>query len=94
MPTRFCGARGSRPSPQAIKLPEDKIKDLVKSIHSVLKDAEKQILQSNPDIINGEVRDFMLIHNAKKKHSPKGAPILIKEAGRKTYYTEEQVLYS
>jgi formamidopyrimidine-DNA glycosylase len=52
----------------------------VKSIHSVLKDAEEKILASNPDIINGEVRDFMLIHNSKKKHSPKGAPILIKEA--------------
>jgi formamidopyrimidine-DNA glycosylase len=76
------------------KIPEDKVKDLVKSIHSVLKDAEKQIIKSNPDIIAGEVRDFMLIHNAKKKHSPKGAPILINEASRKTYYTEEQELYS
>lgn len=76
------------------KIPEDKIHDLVKSIHSVLKDAEKQILKSNPEIINGEVRDFMLIHNSKKKESPNGAPILIKEAGRKTYYTEEQTLYS
>jgi formamidopyrimidine-DNA glycosylase len=85
---------GISPFSASNKLPEDKIEDLVKSIHSVLKDAEKQILKSNPDIINGEVRDFMLIHNSKKKHSPNGAPILIKEAGRKTYYTEEQTLYS
>jgi formamidopyrimidine-DNA glycosylase len=76
------------------KIPDDKVKDLVKSIHSVLKDAEKQIIKSNPDIIAGEVRDFMLIHNSKKKTSPKGAPILINEASRKTYYTEEQELYS
>ncbi|MBD1367096.1 Fpg/Nei family DNA glycosylase [Mucilaginibacter sp. ZT4R22] len=85
---------GISPFSVSNKLPEDKIKDLVKSIHSVLKDAEQQILKSNPDIINGEVRDFMNIHNSKKKHSPKGAPILIKEGTRKTYYTEEQTLYS
>jgi formamidopyrimidine-DNA glycosylase len=75
------------------KIPEDKVKDLVKSIQSVLKDAEKQIIKSNPDIIAGEVRDFLLIHNAKNKKSPKGAPILIEEKPRKTYYTEEQELY-
>jgi formamidopyrimidine-DNA glycosylase len=85
---------GISPFSASNKLPEDKIKDLVKSIHSVLKDAEQQILKSNPDIINGEMRDFMNIHNSKKKHSPKGAPILIKEGSRKTYYTEEQTLYS
>ena len=75
------------------KIPADKVKDLVKSIHDVLKDAEKQIIKSNPDIIAGEVRDFMLIHNSKKKHSPKGAPIIVDDASRKTYYTEEQELY-
>ncbi|MEO7213584.1 DNA-formamidopyrimidine glycosylase family protein [Mucilaginibacter sp.] len=85
---------GISPFSASNKLPEDKIKDLISSIHSVLKDAEKEILKSNPDIINGEVRDFMNIHNSKKKHSPKGAPILIKEGTRKTYYTEEQTLYS
>ncbi len=85
---------GISPFSASNKLPEDKIKDLVKSIHSILKDAEQQILKSNPDIINGEVRDFMNIHNSKKKQSPKGAPILIKEGSRKTYYTEEQTLYS
>ncbi|QHS56196.1 Fpg/Nei family DNA glycosylase [Mucilaginibacter sp. 14171R-50] len=75
------------------KIPEGKVKDLVGSIHSVLKNAEKEIIKANPDIIAGEVRDFMLIHNSKKKHSPKGAPILIDEKSRKTYYTEEQELY-
>jgi formamidopyrimidine-DNA glycosylase len=76
------------------KIPDGKVKDLLKSIHSVLKHAEEEIIKSNPDIIAGEVRDFMLIHNSKKKQSPTGAEILIKEAGRKTYYTEEQELYS
>jgi formamidopyrimidine-DNA glycosylase len=76
------------------KIPEEKVKVLLKSIKGVLKKAEKSILKSHPDIISGEIRDFMLIHNSKKKQSPEGAPIEIKTAnGRKTYYTKEQTLY-
>jgi len=85
---------GISPFSAGNKIPEEKIKDLVKSIRSVLGHAEKQILQANPDIINGELRDFMNIHQAKKKQSPTGATIHIKDGSRKTYYTEEQVLYS
>jgi formamidopyrimidine-DNA glycosylase len=85
---------GISPFSVSNKIPADKIKDLVRSIHDVLTNAEKEIIKANPDIIAGEIRDFMLIHNAKKKHSPKGAPILISEASRKTYYTDEQELYS
>jgi formamidopyrimidine-DNA glycosylase len=76
------------------KVPEDKIKALVESIKSVLKDAEKQILKSNPAIISGEVRDFLKIHHAKKKESPTGALILNTMVNsRKTYYTDEQELF-
>ncbi|MBE9584323.1 Fpg/Nei family DNA glycosylase [Mucilaginibacter sp. JRF] len=75
------------------KIPADKVKVLAKTVRDVLTDAEKQILKSNPDIINGEVRDFMLIHNARKTHSPDGAEIRIKDGSRKTYYTDEQELY-
>ncbi|RCH54141.1 Fpg/Nei family DNA glycosylase [Mucilaginibacter hurinus] len=75
------------------KIPEDKIKQLVKSIRKVLTEAEKQILKFDPEIINGEVRDFMLIHNHKKTHSPTGAEIKIKSDSRKTYYTDEQELF-
>jgi formamidopyrimidine-DNA glycosylase len=75
------------------KIPDNKLADLVKAIRTTLEDAEKQILKSNPDIINGEVRDFMLIHNSKKKESPTGAAIEIKDGSRKTYYTGEQELY-
>ncbi|SDD22450.1 formamidopyrimidine-DNA glycosylase [Mucilaginibacter pineti] len=85
---------GISPFSVSNKIPEDKIKALVEKIHTVLNDAEKAILKSNPDIINGEVRDFMLIHNSKKTHSPKGAEIKINEASRKTYYTDEQELYN
>lgn len=76
------------------KIPEDKIRQLVKSIRKVLTAAEKQILKANPDRITGELRDFLLIHHSKKEKSPSGAPILKKSIGsRKTYYTDEQKLY-
>ncbi|AYL95757.1 DNA-formamidopyrimidine glycosylase family protein [Mucilaginibacter celer] len=75
------------------KIPEAKLSGLIKSIKTVLQDAEKSILKANPDIINGEVRDFMNIHNSKKKQSPTGAYILVKEGSRKTYYTDEQELF-
>ena len=76
------------------KIPSEKIAALATAIKKVLKDAEKKILKTNPDIIAGEVRDFMLIHNAKNKTSPGGKPIEHTSAkSRKTYYTEEQKLY-
>lgn len=81
------------PFSTANKIPEKKIEELVKVMRDILTDAEKQILKKHPDIINGEVRDFMLIHNAKKKQSPNGAEIKIKEGTRKTYYTDEQELF-
>lgn len=84
---------GISPFSVANKIPEDKLKVLVKSIHSVLTNAQKHIINHNPDIIAGEVRDFMLIHNAKKKTSPKGAEIKIDAGTRKTYYTDEQELF-
>jgi formamidopyrimidine-DNA glycosylase len=77
------------------QIPEDAIKKLANSIIQVLRDAEKQILKEQPDIISGEIRDFLKIHNAKQLESPAGGKILIrKTGGRKTYYTEEQILYS
>ncbi|MBA4166138.1 MAG: Fpg/Nei family DNA glycosylase [Chitinophagaceae bacterium] len=85
---------GISPFSVANKIPASKVTALSKAIRSVLVDAEKQILKSHPDIISGEVRDFLKIHNAKKKESPKGAAIKIKvNAGRKTYYTDEQELF-
>ncbi len=82
------------PGSTANKLPADKIKVLLKSVKKVLKDAEMQILSSNPEIISGEVRGFLLIHNAKNTHSPSGSVIKQTTSGsRKTYYTEEQELF-
>jgi len=76
------------------KIPDDKLKALVKAIPAVLKDAEKQIRKKDPDIISGEVRDFLKIHNSKKKESPTGSTIRSANLNsRITYYTDEQELY-
>ncbi|ANH80161.1 hypothetical protein A8C56_03415 [Niabella ginsenosidivorans] len=83
-------------APQSIagKIPPAAVNKLAKSIGKVLRDAEKQILKSTPDIIAGEIRDFLKIHNAKKDKSPGGSKILNTTlGGRTTYYTEEQILY-
>ena len=76
------------------KIPAAKVTALAKAVKSILTNAEKQILKAEPDIISGEVRGFLKIHNAKKKESPGGAKILTATVGgRKTYYTEEQELF-
>ncbi|RAW00319.1 DNA-formamidopyrimidine glycosylase family protein [Pseudochryseolinea flava] len=85
---------GISPFSTSNNIPDAAIKKLDKAIKSVLTNAEKAILKSNPDIISGEVRDFLAIHNAKKKESPTGGKIIQSTAGgRKTYYTEEQEQY-
>lgn len=83
-------------SPFAIsnKIPDDAIKKLARSIKTVFARAEKAILKAEPEIIGGEIRDFLGIHNPSRTHSPTGAKILIDEStGRKTYYTKEQKLW-
>jgi len=86
---------GISPFSIAKMIPDHKLKDLAKSIKAVLANAEKQILKTHPDIISGEVRDFLKIHSPKKTHSPSGIPIKIQKTGaRKTYYTEEQELFN
>ncbi len=75
-------------------IPPKAVKELATAIDKVLKHAISQIRKSNPDLISGEVRDFLLIHHVKNKKSPEGAEIKIdKKGNRKTYYTEEQKLY-
>ncbi len=76
------------------KLPAAIVEKLSESIKSVLEHAEKEILKANPDIISGEVRDFLIVHQPRKKTTPHGETIHQKEVGgRKTYYTEEQELF-
>lgn len=82
------------PFSKANAIPDEKIKELAKNIKMVLKNATNKILKSHPDLIHGEVRDFLDIHTKKKENSPTGAKIKIADRGMlKTYYTNEQVLY-
>ncbi|MFA7420311.1 MAG: DNA-formamidopyrimidine glycosylase family protein [Melioribacteraceae bacterium] len=86
----------ARISPKSLvgKIPEEVIDVLVNSIKVVLLDAVTEIKKADPEIIAGEIRDFLKVHNHSKKLSPTGHKI-IKELinKRPTYYTEEQILY-
>ncbi len=84
----------ARISPYSIAsaIPEDKIKELVIVIKKVLKEAIDQISKAFPGLVTGEIKEFLKIH--RKKVSPTGLAIKVEKSGsRKTYYTEEQVLY-
>lgn len=81
------------PASSGAKIPDKSINSLSKAIKSVLKNAQKQILKADPEIISGEIRDFLVIHNHKKEKSPTGAKIKVQSGSRKTYYTDEQELF-
>jgi formamidopyrimidine-DNA glycosylase len=86
---------GISPFSHAGKIPQAKIRELARSIRQVLTHAEKEIRRTHPELIGGEIRDFLVIHNPHKTHSPAGAPIQTrKTTGGKTYYTAEQELFS
>jgi len=82
---------GIAPMSVSNKIPEKETGQLVRSIKRVLTEAEEQILEGHPDIISGEVRDFMKVHNAKLKFDAHDQEILkTKIGGRSTYYTQDQ----
>jgi formamidopyrimidine-DNA glycosylase len=86
----------TRISPYSIAsaIPDEKIRDLVKTIPKVLKEATQKIDKAYPGRINDEVKEFLKIHSKTKTISPTGRPIQIDAKGlRKTYYTDEQILY-
>ncbi len=77
------------------KIPDARITVLAKSIKKVLLNAVKYIEKHHPDLISGEVRDFLPIHHHKKKKSPGGFPIKKTEVNKRiTYYTDEQNLFA
>jgi formamidopyrimidine-DNA glycosylase len=83
------------PFSKANAIPDEKIKQLAKNIKKVLKNATNKIYKNYPDLIHGEVRDYMDIHTKKKDKSPTGAKIKTADRGMlNTYYTDEQVIYS
>ena len=82
------------PESKAGRLPKEIAKRLYTAIKMVLTRSVDEILNVKPDVINGEVRDFMRVHSKTKKVCPNGFPILSKKiASKTTYYTEEQQVY-
>lgn len=87
----------ARISPYSIAsaIPDEKIKELVKIIPSVLKEATEKIYKAYPGRVNDEVKEFLKIHRKVNAKSPTGYDIHIDTKGsRKTYYTDEQILYA
>ena len=83
------------PESKAGKIPKEAAERLYASIRSVLNRATEEILQIRPDVIDGEVRNFMRVHNKDRTESPGGYPILTKKiASKTTYFTEEQETFS
>lgn len=83
-------------SPESIigKLPEENLYDLYNAILSVLKDAIINIEKISPDIISGEERSFLKVHNSNKNYTDEGDEILIKKiASKKTYYIARQKIF-
>ncbi|MET4141793.1 DNA-formamidopyrimidine glycosylase family protein [Pedobacter sp. UYP1] len=75
-------------------IPDAEVKKLLKTINHVLSKEAADIAEKLPEALNGEIKDFLRIHHPDLKHSPGGAVIQIEKKGaRKTYYTDEQILY-
>ena len=76
------------------KIPEKAMPQLVTAIHQVLKAATDSLRKTNPGMMSGEVRDHLAVHKPKAKLSPTGSAIMTRQiASKKSYYTEEQILY-
>jgi len=85
---------GISPFSSAREIPPDKVRKLSSAVKQVLRAAVRMIKKSAPGIIGGELRDFMSVHNAHRETDPKGHYIRNSAlGGRKTYYTDQQVLY-
>jgi len=86
----------ARVSPYSVtgKIPEEKLKDIYSAIGSVLNGAIASIKRISPDIISGEERSFLKVHNKTIKVTATGHPIIVERIASKiTYYTGEQLEY-
>lgn len=83
-------------SPESVvgSLPDEAVAALYAAVRNVLEHAIRKIIELSPDIIGGEERRFLKVHNKTRKTTDEGDPILVKTVATKTtYYTEKQVLY-
>jgi len=86
----------ARISPYSLvdRVPEDRVIILYGAIGTVLNDAIASIKRISPDIISGEERSFLKVHNKDLTHTETGYPIRVERIlSRITYFTDEQILY-
>lgn len=82
------------PESTAGKIPEADLRALFDAVSCVLRDAIVSIESISPEIISGEERSFLKVHNPRKKYTDEGEQIIIgKIASKTTYYTEKQRLF-
>ena len=87
----------ARISPHSLvgKIPEDRLKALYQAIGTVLHEAVEAIKRISPDIISGEERSFLKVHNKLLRKTQSGCPIRVERIASKiTYHTGEQILYA
>ena len=76
------------------RIPEEKLKDLFLAIPFILNEAIETIKKIAPDLISGEQRSFLKVHNPRKKFTDEGDKIIKKTVASKyTYFTDKQKLY-
>lgn len=76
------------------KIPNEYLHKLYLSIQFVLKNAINTIEKIAPDIISGEERSFLEVHNPEKQFTNTGEKIIVKKvASKTTYCTEKQILF-
>lgn len=76
------------------KIPGEALHSFAGAVHAVLDGAAERIRREHPSIIGGEVRDFLAVHNPSRQLSPTGHPIRVETvSSKKTYFTDEQILY-
>ena len=76
-------------------IPPPAVKRLLKAIKHVLEKESVDIGKKLPVELHGEIKEFLRIHSPDLEKSPTGKKIIVEKKGaRKTYYTEEQELYT
>jgi len=87
----------ARVSPHSLvgSIPEERLEILYRAIGTVLREAIESLRRIAPDIISGEERSFLKVHNKRLKKTETGYPIVVERVSSKiTYHTAEQVNYS
>ncbi|WP_138481625.1 DNA-formamidopyrimidine glycosylase family protein [Dyadobacter bucti] len=79
----------------ASKIPDAKLKEFLDCLHEVYSDAENEIdIATGKDSLMIEKREFMKVHNSKRKQDPEGNDIEKGEVAKaKTYWSKAQQLY-